>query len=54
MSTDALALPVDDRIDPRVWKICAVVLVGRLMAQRDSTVVMPILRINQPGAVARP
>ncbi len=39
MSADASAAPVDDRIDPRVWKICAVVLLGPLMAQLDSTVV---------------
>jgi EmrB/QacA subfamily drug resistance transporter len=31
--------PDDDRLDPRVWKICAVALFGALLAQLDATIV---------------
>jgi hypothetical protein len=33
------AQPDSETLDPRVWKIAAVVLLGPLMAQIDSTVV---------------
>lgn len=38
-ATAAVIEPAAEPIDPRVWRICAVVLLGPLMAQMDATVV---------------
>ncbi len=38
-ATDIGRSPVGDRIDPRVWRIVAVVVIGPFMTQMDSTVV---------------
>ena len=47
-ATDSGRHPAGARIDPRVWRVAAVVVVGPFMTQLDSTVVnVSLLAIRQ-------